>query len=139
MVLLLHEHVDMMQVPDKTSIRCRHRLSLLVFSHLISLLNMAALCCHRPERSQSPIPPTRLSTIDPIFTITALPDDHPHAVHIPRPPCVDQKLIRSPSIVSKLKSHLQRKGTSNSLKSQIYDADPGMLTSEEVLGFVERL
>ncbi|QIW98288.1 hypothetical protein AMS68_003806 [Peltaster fructicola] len=95
------------------------------------------VCCIKPERSQSPEQPIRLVDLDPIFAVTALPHDHPHALRVKRPPSVDQTLVRSPSIVSKLKSHLQRKSTAKSLKSQIYDADPGLLTSEDVLEWVK--
>jgi hypothetical protein len=86
----------------------------------------ADICClHPPHRSLSPVEPARpshtpLLSLDGIFAVAALPNDHPHSMKISvqdrRPP---KNLIRSPSLVGKLRGQLRRRATVRSLRAEI--------------------
>lgn len=93
--------------------------------------------------SSSPAEPARpaLTTLDGIFALAALPEDHPHTLKFPdrRPPKVNKSLIRSPSFANKfnLKGQLRRRATVKSLKAEVYDGDARLVTSEEVVARLE--
>ena len=84
------------------------------------------ICCLHPlHRSLSPVEPARpshtpLLSLDGIFAVAALPNDHPHSMKISvqdrRPP---KNLIRSPSLVGKLRGQLRRRATVRSLRAEI--------------------
>lgn len=101
----------------------------------------ADICClHPPTRSLSPnLEPARpshtpLLSLDGIFAVAALPNDHPHSIKIPvqdrRPP---KNLIRSPSLVGKLRGQLRRRATVRSLRAGVWDGDARVLTAEEAV------
>jgi hypothetical protein len=96
----------------------------------------ADICCINSHRSLSPTEPARPSplTLNSLFAVAALPEDHPHSLKLPvpdrRPP---KNLIRSPSFADKLKGQLRRRATVKSLKAEVYDEDARMMSSEEVL------
>lgn len=101
------------------------------------------LCCPHPSRSLSPTEPARpaIISLDGIFAVAALPEDHPHALKIPerRPGSkLAKTIIKSPSVVGKLKGQLKRKWTVRSLRAEVYDGDARRVGSEEVLERVER-
>lgn len=96
------------------------------------------LCCiNPPTRSLSPTEPARPSpfSLDGIFAVAALPNDHPHSLKVPvpdrRPP---KHLIRSPSFANKLKGQLRRRATVKSLKAEVcgFDGDARVLMNEEI-------
>jgi len=100
-------------------------------------------CCPHPSRALSPTEPARpaIISLDGIFAVAALPEDHPHALKIPerRPGSkLAKTLIKSPSVVGKLKGQLRRRRTIKSLRAEVYDEDARRIGSEEVLEAVER-
>ena len=110
--------------------------------HLLLHATMPAaeICClNPPTRSLSPTEPARPPplSLDGIFAVAALPNDHPHSlkIHLPdrRPP---KQLIRSPSFANKLKGQLRRRATVKSLKAEVcgFDGDARELTSGEIGG-----
>lgn len=101
------------------------------------------LCCAHPSRALSPTEPARpaIISLDGIFAVAALPEDHPHALKMPerRPGSkLAKTLIKSPSVVGKLKGQLRRRKTIRSLKAEMFDDDARRIGSEEVLEAVER-
>ena len=76
-----------------------------------------------------------LTSLDGIFAVAALPNDHPHSLKVPlqdrRPP---KNLIRSPSLVGKLRGQLRRRATVKSLRAEVWDGDARVLTGEDVVG-----
>lgn len=117
-----------------------------LFSHRRPSKMPPEICCITPStRSLSPTPtePARpaLTTLDGIFALAALPEDHPHTLKFPdrRPPKANKSLIRSPSFANKfnLKGQLRRRATVKSLKAEVYDGDARLVTSEEVVARLE--
>ena len=98
------------------------------------------LCCTHPQqRIDSPEPPARpLASFDGIFAAAALPEDHPHALKFPdRKPELDQSIVKSPTITSKLKQQFRRKSMRSLKKDKEYDEDANRMSSREVLHSVE--
>lgn len=97
------------------------------------------LCCMHPQqRIDSPEPPPRpLASIDGIFAAAALPEDHPHALHLPglrdKKPELDLAIVRSPGLGEKLKMQFRRKSVRSLGRERGYDDDATALTSREVL------
>ncbi|KAM0711589.1 hypothetical protein Q7P35_000955 [Cladosporium inversicolor] len=107
------------------------------------------LCCiNPPQRSLSPTEPARppgsgsgapLINLDGIFAVAALPNDHPHSLKVPlqdrRPP---KHLVRSPSLVNKLRGQLRRRATVKSLRAEVWscegdeNGDARVLTGGEI-------
>jgi hypothetical protein len=108
----------------------------------------AHLCCIHPPRALSPTEPARPAVIslDGIFAVAALPEDHPHALHLRDADrkvssSLTKRLVRSPSIAAKLKGQLRRRRTLRelagraevaSLRAEVHDDDARTLESEEL-------
>lgn len=138
---LLHHHFHHPSIHQSNQSN-RPPLSLSPFTHPPAM--PTDICClHPPHRSLSPnLEPARpshtpLLSLDGIFAVAALPNDHPHSLKLPvqdrRPP---KDLIRSPSLLGKLRGQfvLRRRGSVRSLRAEVWDGDARVLTGEGVVG-----
>ena len=105
-------------------------------------MSATALCCKHPSRFDSPVPPARPhNTIDGIFAVAALAEDHPHAfrfLHRKASP-IDASILCSPKLADKIKLKLTRKSTKSlrqALMQVVYDDDAQAMTSTEVVQYL---